>query len=165
MPETFCENCPYRRCDDYPLSMERNSTRALLILQAPGQEEWREKQPAISESRTSAAARIADSFDRIGKVREDFSITNAVQCYPGRPPGGDRDDPPCEQAVEACAGRLQGDIESEDWLAVVVFGNTAKEIVRCLGYGEDPRFRFIKHPSGGLSNECLDDTLRWAASQ
>ena len=55
MPETYgqaCTSCPYRRCSPHyqppgtPLSMERNNGRVLLILQAPGVDEWRCRRPA-----------------------------------------------------------------------------------------------------------------------
>lgn len=143
--------------------MEVNATRALLIFQAPGEQEWRSQRPVISVSDRSAARRFRDSLDRIGKSRQDFSITNVVQCYPGRGRNG-RDKRPREQAKRSCAQRLRADIEDYCWRRIIVFGSIPKKsIVDILNYEEgDPRFRFVKHPSGGLKNCDLDAALNWA---
>ena len=182
MPDTFecyCNGCPYNgsvhlpstECSSplstecpRPLSMEHNpDTTALLIFQAPGCREWVMKRPICSESRHSAAARIENSLSlsRVNASRYDFSITNAVQCYPGKGHNG-RDKKPRAAARRQCANWLRMDIKAHPWRRVVVFGAMAKESVRSLGYGCDPRFCFIDHPSGGLPNNVLDAALRWA---
>lgn len=166
MPATFgthCNGCPYRgQTCHLPLSMEVNATRALLIFQAPGEQEWRRRRPVISENPYSAAARFRNSLDRIGKSRRDFSITNVVQCYPGR--GSSRDKKPRAQAIRSCAQWLRADIEDYRWRRIIVFGSIPKKsIVDILNYEEgDPRFRFVKHPSGGSKNCDLDAALNWA---
>ena len=170
MPDGFerhCNGCPYG-CDNrhaeglLPLKMEHNpNTSALLIWQAPGDEEWRRRKPICSENTNSAAARIRKSLGRIGTPRHQFSITNAVQCYPGRGNDG-RDKKPKPAAHGQCANWLRMDIEAHDWRRIVVFGKCAELSVRFLGYRLDRRFRFVGHPSGGLSNNDLDGALRWA---
>lgn len=168
MPDRFqeyCNGCPYNSGStkdvDLPLSMEHNSdTTALLIFQAPGCHEWKQKLPICRSSSPSAAARIRNSLDRINASRADFSITNAVQCYPGVGSSG-RDKPPRIPARRQCANWLKRDIEDYPWGRIVVFGRIAEQSVRCLGYVAD-RFRFIRHPTGRLSNEALDRALRWA---
>ena len=172
MPCTFkgyCNGCPYRNAPHLlpterrlPLSMEHNpGTTALLIFLAPGINEWRKGRPICSESSHSAAARIRNSLSHINASRCDFSITNAVQCYPDA--GGDgHDNPPKPAAQRQCANWLKCDIVSHPWRRIVVFGAIAEVSVRWLGYGCDPRFRFIRHPSGGLSNDILNANLRWA---
>ena len=148
-----------------PLSMEHNSDDVLLIFQAPGCEEWRNRQPLWSRVRRSAAVRICKSLKRIKKSRHDFSITNAVQCYPGK--GSTRDKKPDHVAQGQCANWLKKDIESRCWNKIVVFGQIAELSVRCLGYGRNPRFRFVPHPSSTnkkkrLSDKDLDAVLCWA---
>ena len=171
MPATFgthCNGCPYRgQTCHLPLSMEVNATRALLIFQAPGEQEWRRRRPVISENPYSAAARLRNSLRRIGACRCDFSITNAVQCYPGKCSNG-QDESPRAQAKRSCAQWLRADIEAYRWRRVVVFGAIAKKSVIDLGYEENnPRFRFERHPSSRRRNRrllnCdLDAALRWA---
>ena len=172
MPNTFqehCCGCPYRKkyqsTNKLPLSMEHNSDDVLLIFQAPGCEEWRNRQPLWSRVRRSAAVRICKSLKRIKKSRHDFSITNAVQCYPGK--GSTRDKKPDHVAQGQCANWLKKDIESRCWNKIVVFGQIAELSVRCLGYGRNPRFRFVPHPSSTnkkkrLSDKDLDAVLCWA---
>ena len=159
----YCRQCPYRgRCSRLPLSMEDNSHDVLLIFQAPGIDEWREQRPIHSPNTRSAAARIRNSLRRIRKSRCDFSITNAVQCYPGRGSNG-RDKQPRMGARRQCAEWLRRDIRAFRWRKFVVFGKIAEQSVRSLGF-QDRRFRFIPHPSGRLSNQRLDKALRWATS-
>ena len=172
MPDTFreyCCSCPYNtesiQPEDLPLSIERNSDDVLLILQAPGHHEWENKIPLCLENEKppDAAARIRNSVRRItgerNEWRRHFSITNAVQCYVG--PRGEEPDP---AAREQCANWLQCDIVSRPWRKIVVFGEPARQSIEELGYDcdNDERFRFIHHPSGGLTNDTLDDTLSWA---
>ena len=173
MPCTFreyCNGCPYHDSVHLlqsglrsPLSMEyRPDTAALLIFQAPGCHEWVERRPICSNRSHSAAARIRNSLRRINARRCDFSITNAVQCYPGKG-GRGRDKPPRQPALRQCANWLRKDIEGHPWRRIVVFGAKARESVIELGYNDDERFRFILHPSSGrLSNCVLNDALRWA---
>ena len=118
----------------------------------------------ISKKGGSAAGRIRKSLANIEKSREDFSITNAIQCYPGKSSDKNRDNKPREQARKACAKRLKLDIESHKWCRIIVFGRVAEKSVKCLGYGEDKRFCFITHPTGGLKKKCLKKALRWAYS-
>lgn len=165
MPATFqahCIGCPYHgRNFRLPLSMEMNSTHALLILQAPGEEEWQCRRPAVSANPRSTAKRLRKSLERIGKRRSDFSITNAVQCYPCKG-SNQRDKKPGKKAKNSCARWLKADIEASDWQRIVVFGAIARKSVEKLGYGEDSRFCFKRHPSGCLKNSDLDAALRWA---
>lgn len=158
-----CHQCPYLgRRNRLPLSMEINSLDVLLVFQAPGIYEWRYGRPICSPSPKSAAARIRNSLCRIGKSRRDFSITNAVQCYPGKKSNG-RDKCPNRQACRHCAQRLRNDIVAYDWRKIIVFGTVAEWSVRHLGYHNDRRFRFLFHPaSRKLTNYQLDGALRWA---
>lgn len=170
MPETYgeaCENCPYRRGNPHyqppgePLSMERNDGRVLLILQAPGVDEWSCRRPAISQSPHSAAARIRNSLVRLGRTRADYSITNAVQCYPGRRPSSRRDKPPRKSARCACAAWLKEDILCHEWDRVVVFGRIAECSVREIFGNRCPdHVTFLKHPSSRrLPNREFDAAL------
>ena len=178
MPCTFkeyCNGCSYSNAlhlpsteRRLPLTMEPNpGTTALLIFLAPGINEWGKGQPICSGSSHSAAARIRNSLRRISASmginvsRCDFSITNAVQCYPGAGRNG-RDKTPRAAARRQCANWLMRDIQFRNWRRIVVFGAIPKQSVRDLGYGCDPRFRFIRHPSGRLSNPDLDNALSWA---
>ena len=168
MPTTYgrpCENCPYRAGNrryqgpGTPLSMERNGD-VLLVCQAPGIEEWEVTQPLISPSPHSAAARVRNSMGRVQKRRVHFSITNVVQCFPGKGRSG-RDKRPRKAARECCAVWLEQDIRRCNWEKIVVFGRVAECSVRAI-FGEEgcpDNIVFVKHPSGGLTNEDLDAAL------
>ena len=166
MPETYrdhCCDCPYSRrgCRRLPLNMEENpNSTALLILQSPGKEEWEQRRPLCSSGVTSAAVRIENSLDRIGRCRKEFSITNAVQCFPS----GTSSSPDFIKAHGQCANWLRQDIEARDWRRIVVFGRIAELSVRSLGYSErTDRVRFLLHPTRGQVDEAdIDDALRWA---
>ena len=173
MPSSFvkhCKNCPYNPANSQerdvpspiahsPLSLEANATSTLLIFQAPGADEWKACKPICSDNPWSAAARIRNALSRLGKEREEFSITNATQCYPGESKSG-RDRPPTASARRHCASWLKEDIESSAFSKIIVFGRSAKQSVTELGCASDPRFLFLPHPSGGLSNADLDSALR-----
>lgn len=157
-----CTDCPYNKnlekAEEKPLSMENNSSDILLIFQAPGESEWMKKAPICSENNNSAAARIRNSLSRLGKLRSNFNITNATQCYPGKLASG-RDKKPEKAARRKCADWLKADIESSQFRKIIVFGSLAKETITSLGYGNDNRFLFLRHPSGGLRNNDLDSAL------
>jgi uracil-DNA glycosylase family 4 len=168
MPNEYrehCTSCDYNPANGYspervtrsctPLSIEKNSERVLLIFQAPGVEEWLIGKPISGNNPNSAAARIRNALNRLSLNRTDFSITNAVQCLPGKAASG-RDKRPSSTAQRCCSKWLRIDIESADYSKVVVFGDMAKKSVADLGFLNDRRFLFLRHPSGGLSNDCLD---------
>jgi uracil-DNA glycosylase family 4 len=163
--QTHCLNCPgwqsqnpANRTNQH-LSKESNNSSVLLIFQAPGIDEWNSGQPVISQGSHSAAARIRNSLTRVGKSRGGFDITNCVQCYPGKSSSG-RDKRPSEAMRRSCQSWLAPDIASH-YQKVVVFGGCAKKSVLDLGYLiNDPRFIFLNHPSGGLTNLNLDNALR-----
>lgn len=172
MPTTFnnhCQICPYNPVNGHsdtpknrspaPLFMEANSPHALLIFQAPGGDEWAARKPICSANPNSAAARIRNSLVRIDKSRTDFSITNSTQCYPGKG-NSIRDKAPLTSARKCCVNWLKQDIEAFAFSRIIVFGAKAKSSVSELGYTSDPRFLFLRHPSGGLGNAVLDEALR-----
>jgi uracil-DNA glycosylase family 4 len=141
--------------------MEDNGSSVLLLFQAPGEKEWAHGRPVSSNERGSAGYRLEKAFARAGKARADFNITNAVQCFPGKKPvsAGERprDRPPPALARRHCAAWLLEDVKAHPYRCITVFGDEAAKSIRLLGLAEDPRFRFFKHPAGGLSDaEILD---------
>ncbi len=163
-----CKDCDYNLANGFapteiirpktPLSVENNSSKTLLVFQAPGYAEWSEGKPICSENVHSAAARIRNALKRLKLNRQDFNITNAVQCLPNKAASG-RDKSPTANARKCCLKWLKIDIESTAYRKIVVFGRVAEQSVGDLGYSNDKRFSFLRHPSGGLSNEELDRTL------
>ena len=160
---SHCIDCPFEHAahlDDQwricstPLRMEDNDASVLLIFQAPGEIEWGKGRPVISQKRGSAGVRLERAFKNAGRVRTDYNITNTVQCFPGKRANG-RDAAPSTAVRQHCANWLRQDIEARTYKSIVVFGRCAEKSVRALGYSGDPRFRFVKHPAGGISNEDL----------
>jgi len=172
MPADFikhCQGCPYEGashlddrfsdCEARPLSMEDNGASVLLIFQSPGVEEWRTKRPLASLNRMSTAMRLQRAFAKTHLTRQNFNITNAVQCYQGKAPPIEgkppRDDELCETAIKHCAQWLKLDIENHNYARIVVFGRVAKRSVRDLDCFPEAKVTYLYHPSGGLSNEKL----------
>lgn len=114
--------------------------------------------PVCSEEARSTAARIRNSLLRINKLRADFDITNAVQCFPGKASSG-RDKKPSEVARRKCEKWLQSDIDNSSYTKIVVFGAVAKKSVRSVISSSSIPVVFIAHPSGGLKNVDLDAAL------
>lgn len=177
MPVDFmnhCLGCPYEganHLDDKfsdsearPLNMEDNGASVLLVFQSPGTEEWRAKRPLASLNRSSAAMRLERAFTKLHLTRQNFNITNAVQCYQGKAAsiGGkpSRDDELCETAIKHCAQWLKLDIENHNYARIVVFGAVAKRSVRNLDCFPEAKVIYLHHPSGGLRNEELLAALR-----
>ena len=182
MPTSFtlhCLGCPYAESlhlgDSFttsaasPLSMENNGARTLLIFQSPGVEEWRVKRPLASLHGGSAGDNIRRAFARVGKTREDFNITNSVQCYQGKLQAqgklAPRDKKPSEIARKHCANWLRLDIEKYDYSRIVVFGAVAMKSVLSLNCFPDAKTIYLPHPSAGLSNEKLLAALGNTASE
>jgi uracil-DNA glycosylase family 4 len=172
MPTTFsdhCAGCPFenaahlspedRSVRSTPLSMEDNNAPVLLIFQAPGVDEWSSGRPVSSLNPRSAGAKLAAAFHQAGKSRASYNLTNTVQCFPGKPPTSSesrpRDKKPPAAARTHCSNWLRADIESRQFLKIVVFGSEAKKAVKALGLETDARYHYEKHPSGGLSNASL----------
>lgn len=164
-----CQNCPYNVSGRLhiapntrlysPLEKEDNNSNVLLIFQSPGEIEWEAGLP-LQNLRNGAGLRLQNSFERLGKCRSDFDITNTVQCYQGRGKNG-RDKKPSKIAQEKCRQKLMIDIESKQYRKIIVFGAIARRQIEALGYSFDsnPRFTHLRHPSGGLTNEELDENL------
>ena len=164
-----CINCSYNPKNGFistkvvraqtPLAVENNCSKTLLVFQAPGKDEWSQGRPLCSENSRSAAARIRSALKRLNLNRHDFNITNAVQCLPNSA-ASSRDKPPSANAQSCCLIGLKNDIELIAYTKIVVFGSIAKKSIYKLGYCKDSRFIFLRHPSGGLSNEKLDSALK-----
>jgi uracil-DNA glycosylase family 4 len=146
-----------------PLSMEDHTASVLLIFQAPGIEEWKSGKPISSLDSKSAGARLASAFHLAGKDRNDYNITNTVQCFPGKRGhcsiSKPRDKTPPAKVRQHCNEWLRQDIEMYQYKRVVVFGALARKAVWELGYKNDPRFHFIKHPTGGISVVHISQVL------
>ncbi|CAG1002239.1 hypothetical protein BURK2_03126 [Burkholderiales bacterium] len=169
-----CKDCPYnsgahlpkedRQIRNAPLSMEDNGAAVLLIFQAPGVEEWRQGRPVISRKPHSAGSRMAAAFKLAGQCRKHYNITNTVQCFPGkRAQQGNaqpRDNAPSAKARCHCSNWLLEDIQSFNFERIVVFGAAARKTIVGLGLHNDARFCFVRHPTAGISIECLAEAIR-----
>ena len=135
--DSSCCSCPYRNQKhlpageqtqraDPPVDLEYNGSDTLIVLQAPGEEEWRCGRPlmAVKKKGGTAGERVRKSWDRKGKKREDFDIIEAVQCYPGRGTNN-RDEKPNPGAVQACTYRLYRHLIKRKYKKIVALGETA----------------------------------------
>jgi uracil-DNA glycosylase family 4 len=132
-----CRKCPYHPSREIvphplsgrahePLSAEDNGSGTLLLLQAPGVEEWSSGRALSSQQNLSAGQRFATALAKTGKRRNDFDIAEAVNCYPGTAPNG-RDKQPTRQAIVACNKWLADLLNEKRYTKVVLFGRVAEE--------------------------------------
>jgi uracil-DNA glycosylase family 4 len=169
----YCLKCPYRNQahlppewkqnrETVPLDVDDNESDILLVAQAPGEAEWIAGKPLQPTTRQggTAGSRIAQSWERTGKERESFNITNAVQCFPGK--GDKRDLAPAPEAVSACAGWLRDAMRARSYRKVIAFGDVAAQVVGIVVTLEDLscEVQYVPHPTGGLRSEVLDE--QWA---
>jgi uracil-DNA glycosylase family 4 len=164
-----CPNCPYVEQVNLPdelrttrlgppVELECHGSKTLIVGEAPGIEEWRAGAPFQPTKRVggTAGARVARSWERVGKRREDFDILNVVQCYPGV--AGKRDARPDALAVSSCANRLAEVLIARQYTRVVCLGEVAKQVVLHLRKVHDLSFEVVQcpHPTGGASKMELD---------
>lgn len=144
--------------------MEDNNGSILLIFHAPGEVEWALGRPIVNTKASSTGARHTNTFSKVGKTRLDFNITNTVQCFPVKQKSKGverpRDKPPTASADAHCTHWLRQYIDGQQYQRVVVFGSHAKKAVHALDYKDDSRFRYLMHPTGGLSNARLLAAVR-----
>jgi uracil-DNA glycosylase len=170
-----CDFCPYNnglhldpefyKIRNSPLSAEINGSKILLIFQSPGLDEWRNGSPISSTNNRSAAYKIESAFKALQKTREDFDITNVVQCYTGKRSNKDttkpRDLGVRKAASKICVKRLQNLIQSNDYDNLVVFGSVAKNSMKIIDIPQNIKVIFSKHPSArGVSIESISSLLK-----
>ena len=169
-PIEECHHCPYFDQqhiaasaavvvrDSPPVLSESNGSRILLVFQAPGIDEWetgKPLQPTIKPG-GSAGRRIELSWSRTGFNRNNFDITNAVLCYPGRKKI--RDNKPSEKAIACCIKNLEKTILNGNYSRVIAFGETAIKSSEFILQSVKSIKRLIRfrHPCGGCDNASLD---------
>lgn len=177
MPSSYidhCNSCPYgdakhlsiadRRIRAQPIPLENNGSSTLLVFQSPGVDEWTNGKPISSSNPRSAAMKIKSALEIIELNRESFDIANVVQCFPGKKESKEtaapRDKRPVSAAVSACSKWLDHDIRTGQYERIVVFGCPAKRALHQLGYRNDTRFVYVRHPSAsGVSISQLAGNL------
>lgn len=183
MPNNYnhCSNCPYIHqghlvqqhyaIPSVPLSIDYgNNADVLLIFQAPGLDEWigntlsKRRIPIDSNNSHSAAARIRNSMRRKGASRNNYDITEAVQCFPGRNSNG-RDKKPSTTSMRCCLRHLVNDLSQKQYAQIIAFGHIAYQMATDavniintnLKIGlTQPAPKYAPHPSGGVTNSTLD---------
>ena len=163
-----CCSCPYfnqkhldqkeRTCrGDPPVEAEVNGSDVLIVALAPGVEEWRRGSALMPCKRQggTAGSRVQQSWKRTCKVRKDFDIIEAVQCYPGRE-GGARDKKPVEEAVTACTERLRATLKQGKYRKAIALGKVAFESLKAASTGLALTLDKGPHPNAGASNDDLD---------
>lgn len=173
-----CSNCPYKNqshlVQDYitdrmspPIILEDNNSDILLVLQAPGVEEWSDGLPIRPTKKRggSAGQRLELSWQRKNRKRQDFDIINVVQCFPGN--DGDRDLKPNIMATCSCSNRLLDVLMTKAYKKIIVFGVVAKDVVTTLKQrlNYNPLIVESKHPSGGVKNVELDDLWKESSTE
>ena len=137
MPNNYsrCFSCPYKNQQhlgssqqskvNTPLSIRygiKNGVSAdeLLVFQSPGIDEWQgntvsgNREPIDSKSHHSAAARMRNSMRRKNVTKDDYDITEAVQCFPGKK-GNNRYKQPCASSKLYCIQYLVNDLMKKQY--------------------------------------------------
>lgn len=171
----ICQACPYcigkpaavppSSRAHYPLDFEDNGSDVLLVIQSPGVDEWEKCTPLCSTNPSSAGYRFVKALERTKKRREDFDITNVVQCYPGKPPAQPnnnkpRDNKVDQNAVACCTHWLDKLVSRKRYQKIVAFGIPACKAVSAYAHMSEIEIICIKHFNAGLSNDDLDDAIR-----
>ena len=166
--DSHCRQCPYMdqrhldpsertSRDDPPVEAEINGSDVLIVALAPGVEEWRCGHPLmpIKKRGGTAGRRIELSWNRKCKVRSQYNIVEAVQCYPGLGDDG-RDKTPSPDAVVACRGRLRATLLQGNYRKAIALGDVAFESLSAES--ADLQVEPVKggHPTGGTTNTELD---------
>lgn len=131
----LCGKCYLRHCrEGGPIHNEvSRRAKAVLIGEAPGDEEVRQSRPFVGPS----GRELTQSLQSVGASRDDFTFTNAIAC---RPPKNDLDRvmhrvqqenkkrvaaglEPWLTPIEACRPRLYADLRS--YANVITTGKTA----------------------------------------
>jgi len=151
--------------DKGSLSKEDNGSDTILVFQSPGRKEWVNKKPLSSDSPRSCNGIVSRSWERTGRKREEFDITNAVQCYPGQDQKTKRDLPPDPKAVEQCLYCLEKEILSKKYKIVIAFGKTAEKSVNRIveKHNLDTIVINSKHPVAGVIKRDIDNL--WTKKQ
>lgn len=170
--DTYCDGCPYNNQDHLkgtqfydpalsPVLLEANDSAVLLILQAPGTEEWingRPVVPTVTQGGTGGA-RLAASWKRKSVERTEFDIVNAVQCFPGKDSKGDRK--PNVLAICACNKRLQEIALSKSYTKVIALGDVAYQAACCVVNALPVETQLIRgpHPNSRIKGVSTNDAL------
>jgi uracil-DNA glycosylase family 4 len=143
-----------------PVSIDKGlNSNMLIVLQAPGEEEWKKGRPlqAIKKVGGTAGRRIELSWKRVGKKRTEFDITSSVQCFPGKKADG-RDLEPSDISIECCFQWLKEDIKNGNYTKIIGFGDIAIQQIYKVVSELHLNVQVIecKHPNGGVKNLDLD---------
>lgn len=103
-------------------------TRVLLVAQAPGVAEARERSPFVGP----AGRRLEGWFERVGISREEVYLSALVRCFPGKAKGGG-DKVPSRAMISNCRMHLMREFELLRPRVVVPVGGLAIE--ELLGIG------------------------------
>lgn len=154
-----CKSCSLNK-EGEPLKLERHNSKILLVFQAPGKTEWDNKAPVQNQkSISSAGYKIHKSWERTGKKRNEFDITNTVQCYPGYNEKQKRDKKPNSVTKQCCSNILETDIVNNNYSKIICFGTIAKNQVNNIMNKNKLKIKPIesKHPCArGFKNADLD---------
>lgn len=174
----ICKNCPYYnqkhlegtkyklKSKNPKLEMENNNSDTLLILQSPGENEWKNCKPLYYDenvNKNTAGARINKACEANGNKREDYSITNIVQCFQGKKLNSNDDDKLDKNAKECCLGNLINDLRTHKWEKIIVFGSEAKKQVKRAIRREKMKFEKIyysNHPTAKRGKPTDEDLKR-----
>ena len=166
--DKHCRKCPYYQQKHLhpgeranrpnpPVEVEDNGSNVLIVALAPGENEWQCGLPLINLRKKggTAGSRVQQSWNRRHKRRTDFDIIEAVQCYPGKGYDG-RDKRPEQDALDACAGRLQARLEQVKYSKAVALGKDAYSSLKQASAGMKLKIIKGRHPNGGVSGVALD---------
>lgn len=181
MPKNYtnCSECPFNYTQkekskisanamktlELPLEKEDNGSEVLLVFEAPGFFEWRNRKP-VFDSRddgmnNSAGAMFAKALENNNKLRDSYDITEAVQCFPGSQ--AKKKQTEIDLASLYCITNLYNDLINPNYKKIVCFGEVASRSIRVITqiYPFSGKVIELLHPSAKENNqEKLDHDVR-----
>ena len=166
--DSRCCRCPYmdqRHLDpsertsrnDPPVEAEVNGSDVLIVALAPGVEEWVCGHPLMPTRKRGGTAgrRIELSWNKKCRVRSQYDIVEAVQCYPGSGADG-HDKTPSGDAVAACRERLRATLEQGSYRKAIALGEVAFESLSAASADVQLQTVKARHPNGGATTMDLN---------
>lgn len=125
-PCAICSRCPLKDRPLVPSFVPENFNGTLMIGEAPGAEEVREKVPFVGPS----GQLLSREYNRAGGDFSGVARTNAVLCRPRQTPEGAWTPP--DAAIAACAPRLRNEIRGLEPEKIVTLGKVPARIMSVL---------------------------------
>ena len=158
---SLCNKCPYATQQDNKIKIINENKETLILMLAPGEEEFKNKRPLCSSNPTSATQRIKKALKELGKSLDDFAITELIKCYPGK--GANRNNEPNILAYYPCSLLLIKELKKGNYRKVIAFGVQPIQVINTIKQQYKFNFEIVecRHPNGkGATNKVIKEAFK-----